>query len=101
MKMIAFRSWKGPSGPMKNWEKRKRKESYWNLWKETEDKFKVDDKERVKFVVKAGKKFSNCKEYNIGYSIKCKLCKSRNITKSYEGESLKICISELLKMLDF
>ena len=31
----------------------------------------------------------NCKQANEGYTIVCKLCKSRNIERSYEGESCR------------
>ena len=34
-------------------------------------------------------KASNCKVKNLGYSIICDLCKSRNISKTYEGETCR------------
>ena len=34
-------------------------------------------------------KASNCKVKNVGYSIVCNLCESRNIRKTYEGETCR------------
>ena len=80
-----------------------------------EEKYKISNEKRIKFVEKSGRKlvdkiriadpfrenckdseclacksatkFKNCRKTNIGYSIQCKLCKSRGIIRSYEGES--------------
>ena len=88
------------------------------LLKETESKFPINDDERIKFIEKAGVKnisllkvsnpfkenclaedncfpcstndtFTDCNKSNIGYRIICKLCESRNITVTYEGESCR------------
>ena len=87
-----------------------------NKLKETEDKFRISDNERIKFIQKGGKKikdvlrnsdlfrqnctsesncfpckgkskFSFCRKSNVGYRLQCKLYKSRGIDKAYEGES--------------
>ena len=89
------------------------------MLKKIEDKFKIDEKSRIKFVETSGRKYidyyrnSNpfnvrckpedrcfvcnsegennidCKTTNIGYSISCKLCKERGRRVSYEGESAR------------
>ena len=33
--------------------------------------------------------FTNCKKTNVGYTIQCKLCKSRGIDRVYEGETAR------------
>ena len=84
--------------------------------RDTEERYKIDETKRIKFIEKCGNKlidcirisdpyrsnckretkclacenkeeFSNCRKENIGYSIQCLLCKSRGIEKVYEGES--------------
>ena len=86
--------------------------------RDVEDKFRIDDKKRIKFIEKCGNKlidciriadpprknclpnikclacenndkFSNCRKENIGYSIQCLVCKSRGKEKVYEGESCR------------
>ena len=88
------------------------------MLQKTEDKFKVGDSDRIKFVETSGRKYldffkssnvstarcetsenclvcensksgTNCKAMNIGYSLRCKLCKQRNRMVSYEGESAR------------
>ena len=34
-------------------------------------------------------KFTNCRKSNVGYSLICKLCETRGILKSYEGETCR------------
>ena len=85
--------------------------------RETEEKHKIDDNKRIKFIEKCGKKiideiriadpfrtnckepdclackhseeYSNCRKSNVGYTLQCELCKSRGKIKSYEGESAR------------
>ena len=38
-------------------------------------------------VCKSSKEDNNCKVANVGYRISCKLCKERNKTRAYEGET--------------
>ena len=42
-------------------------------------------------VCKTDNNNADCKAANVGYSIECKLCKSRNKPVSYEGESSRSC----------
>ena len=84
--------------------------------REAENKFKIDDAKRIKFIEKCGNKiidsirisdthrtncaketkclaceyaksFSNCRKENVGYAIDCLSCKEKGIEKVYEGES--------------
>ena len=86
------------------------------LLQQTEEKYKIDEFSRIKFIETSGKKYTDfftsndttnakctpkgtcfacdsskrdvdCKSSNIGYSIVCTLCKERNRPVSYEGES--------------
>ena len=88
------------------------------MLKSTEDRHKINENCRIKFVEKSGvkyvdylknvnpfgenckkeddclmcrnnQKFTNCKTENVGYTIKCKLCKERQIVKTYEGETAR------------
>ena len=89
-----------------------------NMLKATENKFKIDDENRIKFVETGGQKYidfyrnsnpfresckatgkcmisndpestADCKTTNVGYSIECKLCNDRGINITYEGESAR------------
>ena len=86
------------------------------MLQKTEEKHKVGEKSRIKFVETSGVKFKDyfkattisrdlckeeekcmacknprnridCKKSNIGYSLDCILCKKRKILKTYQGES--------------
>ena len=84
--------------------------------RKAEELNKISDDKRIKFVEKSGRKlidtmrqndpfrkncvkeclaceketkFTNCKKTNVGYTIQCKLCKSRGITKVYKGETAR------------
>ena len=86
--------------------------------KETENKHKIDDENRIKFVEKCGTKimnlvsiadpfrkncppekdclpcrgnttFSNCRKTDVGYQMWCKICKSRGFEQAYEGETCR------------
>ena len=86
-----------------------------SLLKKTEEMYKIYENKRVKFVEKPGMKiinrvsladpfrrncteddclsckdsdvYTNCRKFNIGYSLVCKLCEERGITRVYQGES--------------
>ena len=86
-------------------------------FREVEERCKIDDKKRIKFVEKSGmklidairpsnqfqsnckdeeciackdsKKLSNCRKSNVGYTIQCSTCKNKGINKVYEGESCR------------
>ena len=86
-----------------------------NMLKATEELYKIDEDKRVKFVEKPGMKiinrvsltdpfrkncieedclsckgsnfYTNCRRFNIGYSLVCKLCEERGIHRVYQGES--------------
>ena len=85
--------------------------------REVENKYRIDDTKRIKFVEKCGRKFidtmrindpfrtncageeclacvnetkfTNCRKTNVGYTLECKLCSSRGIVKVYEGETCR------------
>ena len=86
------------------------------MLKETEEKHKIGDSSRIKFVETSGRKYidqlrvndpfeekckpeekcmvcmtndktTNCKITNVGYSLICTLCKERGKERTYEGES--------------
>ena len=89
------------------------------MLKKTEDQYKIGENNRIKFVETCSRKYvdyfrnsnpfnikckpsdkcfvcdsdsvnnSDCKTTNIGYSIKCKLCKEKGKDVSYEGESAR------------
>ena len=86
-----------------------------NMLRQVEEKYKIDEDKRIKFVEKCGRKiinqirvadpfrenctedeciacqnsskFTNCRKMNIGYELQCKLCKERGKEKVYIGES--------------
>ena len=86
-----------------------------NALKAVEDKNRIGEDKRIKFVEKSGKKiveavrvtdpfrknceeedclacrnaskFTNCRKNNIGYTIECRKCKSKGKRKVYHGES--------------
>ena len=89
-----------------------------NLLREIEERNKIDENNRVKFVEKSGtkllnkisisdpfrenckevdclacknskKKFTNCRKSNVGYTIICKTCKEEEKTSVYEGETAR------------
>ena len=88
------------------------------MLKKTEAENQIDGNSRIKFIETSGRKFidhlrindpfdkkcepvekclacdssqvgTNCKVTNVGYTIMCKTCKERNITKAYEGETCR------------
>ena len=87
------------------------------LVKETEENHIIAANSRIKFVEKCGQKlintvrinypfrrnceneecmackdtnkYSNCRKSNIGYTIKCKDCEKKGLTRAYEGESCR------------
>ena len=88
-----------------------------NTLKKIEEKHKISTDKRIKFIEKGGmklidavrpsnqfrkncqesqcivckdnEKFANCRKANVGYTIFCKNCKSKGITRVYEGESCR------------
>ena len=90
------------------------------MLKRTEERHKIGETDRIKFVETAGRKYidflksgdqfrvkctpkedclvckrdntkDDCKAANVGYSIECNLCKSRSKRVSYEGETARNC----------
>ena len=88
------------------------------MLKKTEAENQIDGSSRIKFIETSGRKLidqlrvndpfvkkcekedkclvcdssqepTNCKVTNVGYTITCKTCKERNITKAYEGETCR------------
>ena len=85
------------------------------LLKSIEEKYKIGEEQRIKFVEKCGtkvinklrvadpfrsncreddclacrgsKEFSNCRKMNIGYTLQCETCKSKGTNRVYRGES--------------
>ena len=85
--------------------------------RKVEEDYKVAENKRIKFVEKCGRKFidtmrsndpfrknctekeclacenenkfTNCRKTNVGYTLECKLCKSRGVVKVYEGETCR------------
>ena len=88
------------------------------MLKKTEEKYKISEQSRIKFVETSGRKYvdqlrvndpfdtncspnenclackdnikpSNCKISNVGCSLICKMCKRRGINRTYEGETCR------------
>ena len=88
------------------------------MLRKTEERHRISDSSRIRFVETSGRKFidqlkvtdpfqaqctpsenclscwrnksaTNCRVTNVGYSINCLLCKDRKIDKSYIGETCR------------
>ena len=53
------------------------------------NQFRKNCQESQCIVCKDNEKFANCRKANVGYTIFCKNCKSKGITRVYEGESCR------------
>ena len=88
------------------------------MLKQTENQNQIDNQSRIKFIETSGRRYidhlkirdpyqencsseerclmcmnsdkqTNCKISNVGYSIMCKTCKEKKVTRSYEGETCR------------
>ena len=103
------------------------------MLKQTENQNQIDNQSRIKFIETSGRRYidhlkirdpyqencsseerclmcmnsdkqTNCKISNVGYSIMCKTCKDKKVTRSYEGETCRngyLRGKEHLKALNF